>query len=332
MTVTSATGQRSKQQLIASAHDLPNSKQSYRKSRKLDNEPSPVFLDQFSTSPTGLCFSLSEMPKICANNAPYFAYSVTAKKWAITQGCCNDWNCPRCGQMRARHEYGRIVEGVRSLARHNIIYFMTITCRGKELSKSRAENGYAEWTESFLDACYTRCKRSGYQWDYVHVTERQKRGHPHGHILTTFCPLDLRDGYVEKWEKDNGGRLVKKNVPALRSPWMAEQVIRSGLGKEYDISFVGSVEGASRYVAKYLFKDTIFSDKWPKGWKRIRYSQSFPKLPERKSDAIVLISASDWDDLARRAVIVKTNNLADYNTAQHWLRGHDTIVSLNTVD
>lgn len=285
-------------------------------------------LDLFSTSPTDLCFSPSEMPKTCANNAPYFAYKLTEKKWAIVQGCCNDWACPKCGETRARQEYGRIVEGCRALAKHNIIYFITITCKGKELSKSRAENGYAEWTESFLDACYQRCKRSGYQWDYVHVTERQKRGHPHGHILTTFCPGDLYGAVKKKWETDSTGKRRYVEKPVLRSDWLERNAIRSGLGKEYDISFVGTVEGASRYVAKYLFKPTIFTDKWPKGWKRVRYSQSFPKLPEKKSDALLLLSASDWDDLARRAVIVIAKNTVDYATASHFLRGHDTIVDL----
>lgn len=292
----------------------------------------PPSLDLFSTSPTDLCFSPSELAKVCANNAPYFAYSVTPKKWAIVQGCCNDWNCPRCGILRAKQEYGRIVEGCRVLSRHNILYFITITCKGKELSKSRAENGYAEWTESFLDACYQRCKRSGGQWDYVHVTERQKRGHPHGHILTTFCPGDLRDGHVQKWITDHEGNRRMEQVTALRSEWVSKAVIRAGLGDQYDISFVGTVEGASRYVAKYLFKPTIFTDKWPKGWKRVRYSQTFPKLPEKKSDAMLLLSASDWRELARKAVIVKVKNLADYNTAKFHLKGSDTIVDLVSVD
>jgi len=289
-------------------------------------------LDLFSTSPTteDLCceFLPQNTPTLCVNGAPYFCYKSTDHGWSVVQGCCNNWNCPRCGQQRARQEYGRIVEGCRTLAKHNIIYFITITCKGKELSKARAENGYAEWTSNFLDACYTKSKRSNQEWHYVHVTERQKRGHPHGHILTTFCPLDLQDGIVEKWEKDNNGRLHKKLVPALRSNWVRAQVARSGLGTEYDISFVGSVEGASRYIAKYLFKDTIFTDTWPKGWKRVRYSQSFPKLPKKESNARVLLSQEDWNDLAREAVIVRTSNIVDFSTAEYHLRGHDTIVTL----
>ena len=127
---------------------------------------------------------------------------------------------------------------------------------------------------------------------------------------------------------DNSGQRKKVKEAVLRSDWLAQQVVRSGLGKEYDISFVDTVEGASRYVAKYLFKDTIFTDKWPKGWKRVRYSQSFPKLPQKKSDAIVLLSQADWVELARKAVVVTTKNLADYSTAQFHLRGSDTMVQL----
>jgi hypothetical protein len=140
--------------------------------------------------------------------------------------------------------------------------------------------------------------------------------------------MDLFEGKAVKWETDNQGRRRRTEVQVLRSNWLAAQVERSGLGREYDISFVGTVEGASRYVAKYLFKDTVFTDKWPKGWKRVRYSQSFPKMPERETNAICLLSREDWVAFSRSCVIAITDDENEAKIARRMLIGSDTIVTV----
>lgn len=228
--------------------------------------------------------------------------------------------------MRARREYGRMIEGIRKLSHHNTLFFITITCKGKEMSYEQAEAGYLTWTNRFLDACRQKSKRTRQEWSYVQVTERQKRGHPHSHILTTFCPMDLRDGTLEKWSQDEAGIYKLQTVSVLRSKWLAGQVVKSGLGEQYDISFIVDAEGASRYVAKYLFKQSMFETNWPKGWRRIRYSQSFPKWEREKTECFVLMREEDWTKLARAAVVVNvrdTNILAD---VKYHLKRHDVIV------
>jgi len=292
-----------------------------------------LFLDQFSTSATffGTCapdpeFEHIEIAPYCDYNAPFFAYHQTGKSYGVTQGCCNHWDCPRCGKMRAKQEYGRMIEGCRKLERHNILFFITITCKGKEMSHEQAEASYGKWTHSFLDACYQRGKRHNQEWAYVQVTERQKRGHPHSHILTTFCPMDIRERTVEKWVNHVSGGMVMARVPTLGSQWIQSQVVKSGLGEQYDISVVDSVEGASRYVAKYLFKQSMFETNWPKGWKRIRYSQSFPKLESKKTDAFVLLSDEDWLKLAKRALFVNVTDSAILPDVRYHLKRHDVIV------
>jgi len=230
--------------------------------------------------------------------------------------------------MRARREYGRMIEGIRKLSHHNTLFFITITCKGKELNHEQAEAGYLGWTNRFLDACRQRGKRRNQEWNYVQVTERQKRGHPHSHILTTFCPMDLRDGFVSKWKIGTEGRMVEKREVALRSDWLSGQVVKSGLGEQYDISFVESAEGASRYVAKYLFKQSMFETNWPKGWRRVRYSQSFPKPEHKTTECFVLMYKEDWLKLAHSAVVV---NVSDANILAdvRWnLKNHDVIVRL----
>lgn len=285
-------------------------------------------LDLFSTSPTKEDFCSSFSPQKCSYNAPYFAYQAEGKIWNVVQGNCHHWDCPKCGIGRAKQEYGRIVEGCRNLAQHGRILFITITCKGRSLGVKEAEKNYLTWTNRFLDACRQRCKRSVQEWYYVQVTERQKRAHPHSHILTTFDPQDCYQGHVEKWETSREGKRRKVKIPALRSDWIQTQVRRSGLGEQYDISIVETVEGASRYVAKYLFKDSIFTTDWPKRWKRVRYSQSFPKLPERKTEAFVLLQHADWYRLAKAAVVVNAVGYEAFEEARNQLHFHDTIVRL----
>jgi hypothetical protein len=134
----------------------------------------------------------------------------------------------------------------------------------------------------------------------------------------------------KRWAKPLDGARRYYNHYSYRSDWFQKQVLASGLGEQYDISRVESAEGASRYVAKYLFKPTIFKSDWPKGWKRIRYSQGFPPTPKRETDAIPLITQEDWYKLAERAAIVTVSNLDDYQEASNRLHFHDTIVRLKT--
>ena len=293
------------------------------------NEPATsASLDLFSTSPTKEDFCSSFPSQSCSYRAPYFAYQAEGKIWNVVQGNCHHWDCPRCGIGRAKQEYGRMVEGCRTLAETNTLYFITITCKGRKLGVKDAEKNYLQWTNRFLDACRQRCKRSGGQWCYVQVTERQKRKHPHSHILTTFNVDDLHLATEKKWITARDGRKLPSQNLCLRSDWIQSQVRRSGLGEEYDISIVQTVEGASRYVAKYLFKDSIFTTDWPPRWKRVRYSQSFPKLPERKTTAFVLLEHADWYKLAKTAVVVNAIGYDAFAEAKNQMHFHDTIVRL----
>lgn len=264
----------------------------------------------------------------CSYNAPYFAYESQSKIWTVVQGNCHHWDCTRCGIGRAKEEYGRIIEGCRQIAKDRSLYFITITCRGRDLGVKYAEQNYLKWTNRLLDACRARCKRSGGAWYYVQVTERQKRKHPHSHIITTFDVGDICTGHVDKWIQNKAGKKQKKEVSALRSRWLQKAVLSAGLGEQYDISIVETVEGASRYVAKYLFKDSIFKTDWPPGWKRVRYSQSFPKLPERKTTAFVLLEHADWYKLASKALVIHAVGYDAFEEAQNQMHFHDVIIRL----
>lgn len=284
-------------------------------------------LDLFSTSPTRYQDLCSVVPAVrCDFGAPFFAFRREGLRFGVVQGCCNHWNCRRCGVQVAKRHYGRIVEGCKKLAEESPLWFITITCRGKEVSEDEATKHYLAWTSKFLDSAYAKSKRAGALWAYVQVTEKQKRGHPHSHILTTFCPGDLCEGVVANWKTDADG--VRRDHPreALRSAWIQSAVVRAGLGDQYDISAVRTVAAASRYVAKYMFKPSQFAAHYPKGWKRVRYSQSFPELPKQKTDAFVLLTSDDWHHLATLAAVVDAEAGDAFATAQYYLRGSDTLV------
>lgn len=287
-------------------------------------------LDLFSTSPKTGAFpvkGLSASPVLkCSYNAPYFAYEKDKKAYGVSQGCCNHWDCKKCGLVRAKTEYGRIVAGTEILAEIAPIYFFTLTCRGRSLSVRDAETGYLGWTNRFLDNARSRAKKYNQHWAYVQVTEKQKRGHPHSHILSTFNPMDTYEDWVySKSYTDSEIEHTWKR--RLRSDWMQKAVVSAGLGEQYDLSLVRTSKAASRYVAKYMFKPSMFSDEYPKGWKRVRYSQSFPKLPDRETNAFVLLSRADWKKLASMAAWVITDDPQTKEEVLYQLHGHDVLVS-----
>jgi hypothetical protein len=263
----------------------------------------------------------------CSNNAPYFGYQIEGKRWGIVQGCCNDWTCPRCGQQRAREEYGRIVSGAREIGKRSKLYMLTITCEGEGLSVQEAENNYLVWTNRLVSSLRVQTKRNSQEWAYASVTERQDRGHPHSHYLTTYCPPDAVLVKKDQWKSSiEKGRGYVARHDTLQSAILEQASIRAGLGWVYDLSELRSVEGASRYVAKYLFKETIFTTVWPKGWRRVRYSQNWPKLPDVNTDAIILLSNDDWERLARVALVVITKDNGARKTAQKKLSHADVII------
>lgn len=291
-------------------------------------------LDLFSTSQTKHRVKRGNKRKTdrqiydaCINNAPYFAYQIKGKKWGIVQGCCNNWNCPRCGHQRAKEEYGRIVVGARELGKSCDLYMMTITCRGKEMSAKEAENGYLVWTNKLLTRIRTACKRANQTWAYASVTERQTRQHPHSHYLTTYCPDDatpIKEGEGKTYF--TSGEVFPTKHDTLQSYKLERACVECGLGRQYDISRLQSVEGASRYVAKYLFMESVFDTVWPKGWRRVRYSQNWPKLPEQTGDAFILLTTFDWYRLSREAVVVQTKDDGAATLARLKLQGTETIV------
>lgn len=247
----------------------------------------------------------------CSHGAPYICYKDCQGVWHLVQGCCNNWLCPRCGQIRARTEYGRIVHGARLLAEAgNALFFHTLTCRGKDL-KENSDDDYLKWTNRLLSAFRADAKHRGKPWHYVQVTERQKRGAAHSHIISTYCPADAIP--KAKGQRLFNGAIAKHDC--LDSQWAIKRNLSAGLGKMYDLSKIDNPVAVAVYVSKYLFKD-MQTALFPKGWKRIRYSQNWPDLPlDAPLEAFPVVRYPDWRKIAAIGLPVRADSLATYEAA-----------------
>lgn len=296
----------------------------------------PVLLDLFSIS--------QKIGEKCIHHAPYLCVPPTPQRHGhLAQGCCNDWLCPRCGPMRARHEYGRMVEGARTLSLDNQLYMLTITCNGDE-DWQWAEQQYLDRTNRFLSTCRAQARKSGGKWAYAQVTERQKRLHPHSHFITTFAPNDIFSPFDEYERYLASVSRINAKIPYsqrftaisrddltihdLHSEWLMLQAVKVGLGVQARISEIDVVEGASRYISKYLFKDCMLTE-WPKKWRRVRYSNSWPKLPRlENSNAFPVITASDWQKVAELSGTIETDWPDTYAMAQRH-RCRNVVLNIN---
>ena len=99
----------------------------------------------------------------CEYGAPIIAYRIKSSAvWHLYQTCCNHWECARCGETRAKQEYGRIVNGMRELHEtHGEIYFITVTCKGRKMSLAESESSYMKWTNRLLTNWRKHAKKNG---------------------------------------------------------------------------------------------------------------------------------------------------------------------------
>lgn len=252
-------------------------------------------------------YSTSQTHSWCAYGAPLVALVIGGKA-TISQGCCNHWDCPACGIVRAKQEYRRIVFGAEQLSREgHKLYFWTLTCRGREMPLKEAEDHYLEWTNILLTNARVKARRANDYWCYVQVTERQKktRNHPHSHLITTYLPVDAI-------ETTNA-----KGKPCFVSEWFSRANFTAGLGSQHEITLVKSAAAVARYVGKYLFKQTM-TDKFPSNWKRVRYSQNYPTPPKMTPDfAIPLLSPKDWQAARRQGVRYVCADATIFQLASH---------------
>ena len=271
--------------------------------------------------------------KRCVNDAPYIVIPPqNGRPGFVYQASCHNWLCPRCGQMEAAKHYARIVSGAEKLvADGHSLYFVTLTCRGADMPLDIAQRDYYKWTNRLLTSMRVNIKRAGGHWSYSQVTERQKRRHPHSHLITASAPKDAftiwddPGRYYDVMERINAE--IPQNMQfsyyhhedhyetEMCSYWLMKASVRVGLGVQARISKIASPVGVATYVSKYLFKDAVFTE-WPKNWRRVRYSRSWPKLPEYDIEgAFPILKPKDWERVRKLGGIVETDDELFYGRA-----------------
>jgi hypothetical protein len=241
-----------------------------------------------------------------------------------------------------------MVVGAREFAAVGKMYMMTLTLPGK-ISLADGERTYLERTNRLHANIYKHAKKHSIPWSYAAVTERQpKRKHPHSHYITTFCPADayyIVDDY-ERYKTDV--QHVNANIPSemrfspapmkdidhrqLFSVWLSLASVKAGMGVQCRIAIADLVEGASRYIAKYLFKTAMF-ETWPPKWRRVRYSNSWPQLPEfATTSAFVVLSQQDWQKMAQLSGTIETRSSDVYEMAMRHLCLNVVCTVPNSID
>lgn len=287
----------------------------YSTSQEMGGAFPPIY--DFAVSGNSDFVAVPEFVK-CVNNAPFICFVDGNNMAHLVQGCCNSWTCPRCGQTRAKQEYWRMVNGAAELeASGHKLYMHTLTCLGAELSLAEAEATYGSRTNHFITNCRDRSKAQGSHWTYCQVTERQKRGHPHSHLMSTFLPADAVLKTVRKWSKNR--KPVDREV--YTSDWYAKRLKTAKLGEQYEITEIRSAKAVATYLGKYLFKDAMFTE-WSKGWRRVRYAQSWPEGDERGKAqiAFAIIRREDWRKVDELERTVYADTLETLETARRHLQ------------
>jgi len=234
-------------------------------------------LDQLRTS--------QNVPSFCSYHAPFMAIIAGGNR-VIRQCCCDHWDCPRCSQIMAWQVRARAVYGAENMAGQGVLlYFWTFTCRGRDLDLATADDDYYTWTNKALSRLRAQAKREGKRWAYVQVTERQERGAAHSHFIHTFCPADA----IKTTRPDNREVYVSASF--------VNAVVAAGLGVQCEITQVKTPGAVASYISGYLTKHAT-KDRFPKGWKRVRWSRDWPDLPTLDVDfTLVLRRHWDWDKI-----------------------------------
>ncbi len=158
---------------------------------------------------------------------------------------CNSWACPTC-RRRLAYQWARNIYYGACLMRPLPLYFVTLTMPGW---MSNPAQGYKE-----LPICFDKFRRlmqkSASYYAYAAFAEEQhvSRNMVHLHIIT------------------------RSNMPSR----LNDLAVHCGFGPQSRNIIISSV-GASFYVSKYASKSLPHA---PSGFRRVRISESWPRLPD----------------------------------------------------
>jgi hypothetical protein len=190
----------------------------------------------------------------CENRKrPYMAgRNANTKKAVLFRPRCKLWSCPHCAKINSDLWIMRVTHGCQQLiAQGHELSFVTVTSHEKLTAQQSVEVLPNSWHKLSM-----RLRRHVKGMKYVVIPERHQSGRIHIHAITLA-------GTNKRWWKDN--------ARACGMGYMAEE------------EAVYSASGAGFYVGKYLSKQ-LSDARWKKGFRRVRTSLHFPKLPPLPRD------------------------------------------------
>jgi hypothetical protein len=163
---------------------------------------------------------------------------------------CKMWSCPYCASVNQKLWTARAYNaGEKFIERGQPVTFITLTSH----EKLTAKQSWYVWPKAWKKL-HARAKYRDGKAEYCMVPEQHEDGRIHVHMISTWS---LSQG----WWKDNGREC--------------------GLGFMAEEEFARTAGGVAHYVSKYVGKQ-LGAIIWPKGFRRVRTSHDFPKLPPPK--------------------------------------------------
>lgn len=224
---------------------------------------------------------MSSCPVDCTTpRRPYLlGANIETKQAVLFQPRCKQWKCPYCAEVNKALWAARGFHGAQELSgEEKTINFLTLTSHEK-LSPAAS---LAVWPKAW-QKLRQRAYRAADHFDYLLVPEQHKDGRLHVHAVETA-------GLGERWWKNNGREC--------------------GLGFMAEEEEAHTPAGAAFYVVKYLTKSIAYQD-WPRGFRRVRVSRGWPKLPDMPE-----VPGWDW-------LVLKQNQSLDATIEEYQAAGFD---------
>ena len=202
--------------------------------------------------------------KTCKNAArPTLITSSKSERLAVVwRPDCNMWNCPDCGERKRKRLVALGYAGAASfLTSGRRLGFVTLTSH----EKLGAAHSIKVWPDAWKKL-HERLRRAVPDTQYLFVPELHKSGKMHAHGLVVDAPQ-------KKWWKD--------------------QARACGFGYQDDMQEAESLRVVG-YLAKYTAK-TLENDKFPRGTRRYRASQGWPKLEQYMTGGDLTTRKADYE-------------------------------------
>lgn len=186
-----------------------------------------------------------ELPTCCHNSPGVFRHRKTGVR---VRSKCNTWGCDYCGPIKVNRLLDDVAYGGAVIQDRGFRWrFMTLTSS----PRTNARQAFPR----FRAILHKWRKKQGHKQaiQFFKVTEFTESGLRHFHLLIdTFVPF----GVIQAaWRAATDGTAYWVNIKKAQ------------------------VKQAAGYMAKYMTKQTVFSDKFDDGEHRYSFSQQFPRLP-----------------------------------------------------